>query len=145
MTGAMILLGIAFMVLTALYQASLGASFLVSSATHGLPINAPPYTPFLTAVAGGNVVLTVLISLWILILVFFLIGTTLLYASQATLAWRIAGIAPQRLGDVNEKYHSPYSSLLMWAVVGEIFLALYAFTTCSGPLRAVRRRQDSGE
>jgi len=36
MTGAMILLGIAFMVLTALYQASLGASFLVSAATHGL-------------------------------------------------------------------------------------------------------------
>jgi amino acid transporter len=79
-------------------------------------------------------VLTALMSIWILVLGFFLIGTTLLYASRATLAWSIDGIAPQFLGDVNEKYHTPHWALLMWALVGEAFLAIYAFTSLLGPI-----------
>ena len=133
-TGSMILMGIAFLVLLPLYQSVFGGSFLLSASANGLPIEAPPFVPFFTAVVGGNVVLTILMSIWVLAIAVFVTGTTLVYASRAALAWSIDGVAPERLGDVNEKYHSPHWALLLWVVVGEIFLGLFAFTDLLGPI-----------
>jgi amino acid transporter len=64
----------------------------------------------------------------------FVAGTTLVYSSRAALAWSIDGVAPEVLGRVNERYHSPHWALLMWAAIGETFLALYAFTKVLGPI-----------
>jgi amino acid transporter len=133
-TGSMSIMGLAFIVLLFLYEKVFGGSFLLSSAANGLPVNAPPFVPFFTAVAGGNVVLTIIMSVWVLAIAVFVTGTTLVYSSRAALAWAIDGVAPEFLGDVNEKYHSPHWALLMWAVIGEIFLALFAFTTLLGPI-----------
>jgi amino acid transporter len=134
-SGAMILMGIAFMALLFLYEKVFGASFLLSASANGLPIEgAPPFVPFFTAVAGGNVVLTMITSVWVLAIAVFVTGTTLIYSSRAALAWAIDGIAPERLGDVNEKYRSPHWALLLWAIVGEIFLGLFAFTSLLGPI-----------
>lgn len=58
----------------------------------------------------------------------------LIFGTRCLLAWAIDGVAPARLGDVNEKYHSPHWAILLYAVIGEIFLALYAFTDLLGPL-----------
>jgi amino acid transporter len=133
-TGAMILMGIAFIALTSLYQSAFGSDFLLSASANGIPLDAPPFVPFFTAVAGGNVVLTILMSIWVLAIAIFVTGTTLVYSSRATLAWAIDGMAPEFLGNVNEKYHSPHWALLLWAVIGEIFLALFAFTDLLGPI-----------
>lgn len=133
-SGAMILMGIAFVALTSLYQSAFGSSFLLSASANGLPIEAPPFVPFFTSVAGGNVVLTIITSIWVLAIAVFVTGTTLVYSSRAALAWSIDGLAPERLGDVNEKYHSPHWALLLWAIVGEIFLGLFAFTSLLGPI-----------
>ena len=73
-------------------------------------------------------------SVWVVFIAIFVIGTTLIYSSRATLAWSIDGVAPEWLGNVNERYHSPHYALLLWAVVAEIFLALFAFTTLLGPI-----------
>ncbi len=132
--GSMVLMGIAFIVLTALYQGAFGSSFLLSASANGLPINAPPFVPFFTAVAGGHVILTILMSLWVLSIAIFVAGTTLVYGTRAVLAWSIDGIAPERLGDVNERYHSPHWAILICTVVAEVFLALFAFTTLLGPI-----------
>ena len=133
-SGAIVLMGIAFIALTWLYQAVFGSSFLLATAVNGVPVQAPPYVPFFTAVAGGNALLTILMSVWVVFIAVFVIGTTLIYASRASLAWSIDGVAPEWLGNVNERFHSPHNSLLLWGVVAEIFLALYAFTTVLGPI-----------
>jgi amino acid transporter len=133
-SGSMILMGVAFLALLSLYERVFGGSFLLSASANGLPLEAPPFVPFFTAVAGGNVVLTILMSIWVLAIAVFVTGTTLIYSSRAALAWSIDGVAPERLGDVNEKYNSPHWALLLWALIGEIFLGLFAFTTLLGPI-----------
>src|SRR5262249_3334955 len=133
-SGAMILMGTAFVALTSLYGSAFGGSFLLSAAANGTPLKVPPYVPALTAIAGGNMVLTVLMSIWVLFIAVFVIGTTILYASRAALAWSIDGIAPEWLGNVNDRYHSPHWALLLWAAVGEVFLGLFAFTGLLGPI-----------
>lgn len=132
--GSIILMGITFVVLTALYQGAFGSDFLLSASANGIPLDAPPFVLFFTAVAGGNVVLTILTSLWVLSIAVFVAGTTLVYGTRAALAWSIDGVAPERLGDVGEKYHSPHWAILVCTIVAEIFLALFAFTTLLGPI-----------
>jgi len=140
-TSAMLLMGGAFILLTAGYTHAFGSSFLLSANNNYLngtgtqmPSGVPPYVPLLTGILGGNAVLTVIMSIWVLAIAVFVTGTTLVYASRAALAWSIDGVAPEWLGRVNEKYHSPHWALIMWATVGEIFLFLYAFTTLLGPI-----------
>lgn len=133
-SGSMLLMGIAFIALLGLYENVFGGSFLLSASANGIPLDAPPFVPFFTAVLGNNVLLTILMSIWVLAIAIFVTGTTLVYSSRAALAWAIDGVAPERLGDVNEKYHSPHWALLLWVVVGEVFLALYAFTDLLGPI-----------
>jgi amino acid transporter len=132
---AIILMGLAFISLTWLYEHAFGASFLLTaSGPNGIPLQGPPYVPLFTAIAGGSPILTILMSVWVLFIAVFVIGTTLVYSSRATLAWSIDGIAPEWLGNVSERFHSPHWSLLLWAVVAEVFLALFAFTGLLGPI-----------
>jgi amino acid transporter len=134
-SGAMVLMGFAFVMLTWLYESVFGGSFLLATAANGAPLKGvPAYVPVFTAIAGGNIALTIIMSIWVLFIAVFVIGTTILYSSRAALAWSIDGVAPEWLGNVNEKYHSPHWALLLWAVVGEVFLALFAFTTLLGPI-----------
>ncbi len=133
-SGAMVLMGIAFIVLTSLYRSVFGSSFLLAASTNGIPLNAPAYVPVFTAITGGNILLTIVMSIWVVFIAVFVIGTTLIYSSRAALAWSIDGVAPEWLGNVNERHHSPHFALLLWAIVGEIFLGLFAFTGVLGPI-----------
>jgi amino acid transporter len=130
--GSVLATGIAFIVLMALYRGVFGSSFMLSAAARGVPLKAPPYVPFFTAIAGGNVVLTIIISLWLVTIAVFVTGTTYLYPSRTLVAWSIDGMAPKWLGNVNERYHSPHWSIAVCAAVAEIMLALFAFTSLLG-------------
>ncbi|MGH2595434.1 MAG: APC family permease [Actinomycetota bacterium] len=130
--GSVIALGVAFIVLMFLYQAAFGSDFMLSAAAVGVPLNAPPFVPFFTAIAGGNVLLTIIMSVWVVVIALFVLGTAFLYPSRTMLAWSIDGMAPDKLADVNERYHSPHWAILVCVVVAEITLALFAFTTLLG-------------
>ena len=41
-------------------------------------------------------------------------------------------MAPEKLADVNDRYHSPHWAILVCVLVGEATLALFAFTTLLG-------------
>ncbi len=130
--GSVVAMGITFVVLMALYRGAFGSDFLNAAAVNGVPLDAPPFVPFFTAIAGGNVLLTILMSLWVVIIAVWVGGTAYVYPSRTLLAWSIDGMAPERLGDVNDRYHSPHWTLLVCVVVGEVTLVLFAFTDLLG-------------
>jgi amino acid transporter len=133
--GAMITMGAAAVVLTYLYRHAFGSAFLLASATSPhYKLAAPPYVNVFTAIAGNNVILTILTFGWVLAIAFFVGATTLVYSTRAMLAWSIDGVAPERLGDVNDRYHSPHWAILISAIVGEVWLGLFAFTKLLGPI-----------
>lgn len=133
--GAMITMGVAAVVLCFLYRHAFGTAFLLSSSTSSqYHLAAPPYVNVFTGIAGGNVVLTILTFGWVLAIAFFVGATTLVYSTRAMLAWSIDGVAPERLGDVNDRYHSPHYAILISAIIAEVWLGLYAFTRLLGPI-----------
>ena len=133
--GAMITMGVAAIVLCFLYRHAFGTAFLLSSSTSShYHLAAPPYVNVFTGIAGGNVVLTILTFGWVLAIAFFVGATTLVYSTRAMLAWSIDGVAPERLGDVNDRYHSPHYAILVSAVIAEVWLGFYAFTSLLGPI-----------
>jgi amino acid transporter len=132
MVGSVIVAGIAFIVLTFLYRTVFGADFLLAAAHSGVPLGAPPQVPFFTAIAGGNLAVTVITGLWVVAITLFTAGVTLAYPSRTMLAWSLDGKAPRRLGDVNDRYHSPHWIILACVAVAETALALFAFTHVLG-------------
>jgi amino acid transporter len=110
-----------------------GAMISMGVAMH-YTLAAPPFVNVFTGIAGNNVLLTILTFGWVLVIAFFVGGTCTVYSSRAMLAWSIDGVAPERLGDVNERYHSPHWAILICAIGAEIWLGLFAFTSLLGPI-----------
>lgn len=133
--GAIATMGLATFLLMFLSRAAFGSDFLLASSTSAdYTLAAPPFINVFTAIAGGNVILSILTFAWVLLIAFFVGGAALLYATRAMLAWSIDGVAPKRLGEVSERYHSPHWAILVCACLAEVFLGLFAFTGLLGPI-----------
>src|SRR5487761_186856 len=133
--GAMASMGVAMVVLVYLYRAAFGSVFLLASSTSShYTLAAQPFINVFTGIAGNNVVLTILTFIWVLVIAFFVGGTCLVYMSRAMLAWSIDGVAPERVGTVSERFHSPYVAIVFCAVLAEVWLGLFAFTSLLGPI-----------
>jgi amino acid transporter len=130
--GSVAAMGAAFTALMVLYRGAFGTDFMLAAAAVGVPLEAPPFVPFFTAIAGGNTLLTILMSIWVTFIALFVTGTAVLYPSRTMLAWSVDGMAPEWLADVNDRYHSPHWAILVCIVVAEITLALFSFTTLLG-------------
>ncbi|MEA2537686.1 MAG: hypothetical protein QOF11_1920 [Chloroflexota bacterium] len=126
--SSQILTGLVFVVLMFLYRSAFGNDFLLA-ASAGTPVNAPPFVPVFTAILAGNPILSILMGIWVLAIALFVGGTVVPYATRALLAWGIDGMAPSKLADVNDRYHSPHWAIAVTAVIATVFLALYAFST----------------
>jgi amino acid transporter len=131
MVGAVIVMGATFVLMTSLYRGAFGEQFLRAS-TNGTPLEADPFTPLFTAIAGGNIALTIVMSLWVLTISFFVAGSVFVYPSRTMLAWSLDGMAPRQLGAVNKRYNSPHVTLVICAVIGIIVLGLFCFTDLLG-------------
>jgi amino acid transporter len=133
--GAMITMGLAMFLLMFLYRHAFGAAFVLASAgSKDYTLAAPPFVNVFTGIAGGSGVVTVLTFGWVLVIALFVGATTLIYSTRAMLAWSIDGVAPERLGDVSERHHSPHWAILVSAVGAEVWVALFAFTSLLGPI-----------
>ncbi|MBM4409201.1 MAG: APC family permease [Chloroflexi bacterium] len=130
--GSQILTGVVFIVMMFLYRTAFGNDFLLAAGAVGTSMDAPPFVPFFTAIAGGNVLLSVLMSLWVVLIALFVGGTVVPYATRALLAWGIDRVAPSALAEVNDRYHSPHWAIAVTTVVGLVILGLYCFTDLLG-------------
>jgi amino acid transporter len=131
MNAAIVTMGIAFIVLFWLYQVVFGGSFILAASSlpaSKFPLPADPFVNLFTGIAGGSWPLTVVTNVWVVAILFFVGGTTLIYASRTLLAWSIDGMAPSWFSKVSPKHHTPVLNIAFCCVVSEVFVVLYAFT-----------------
>jgi amino acid transporter len=132
MSLAIITMGVAMAVLMFLYRAAFGSAFILASSeipAGKFPLAASPYVNLYTGIAGGNVVLTVVNSIWVISLLFFVGASSLLASTRSMLAWSLDGMAPNWFSAVSARFHTPTWSLLLCATIAEIWVLLYAFTS----------------
>ena len=131
MNAAIVTMGAAFVALFWLYQVVFGSKFILASSmlpASKFPLPAAPFVNLFTGIAGGSPVLTILTSTWVIAILFFVGGTTLVYASRTLLAWSLDGMGPRWFSEVSERRHTPKWNILFCCVFSEIFVFLYAFT-----------------
>ena len=89
--------------------------------------SAPPYITLLLGIASPNVVVGGLIIFGFIAWLYFLISPQLVYAQRLLIAWSFDRMAPERLGYVNERFHSPIVAIILTVVVAAVFVALISY------------------
>jgi amino acid transporter len=130
MVGGVLINGLVLAVIVLLATHAVGSSWLRSAdylaandpAKLGLPAGLPPGVNFLTALMTHNVVLLALLGIGFVI--WALMGTPLseLQATRYMLAWGLDRSAPQRLGRVSDRVHTPVTAIVFCTVTGELAL-----------------------
>ena len=131
MTLAIVTMGGAMMLLMFLYRMAFGSAFMLASTEippDKFPLDAAPYVNLYTGIAGGNPVLTVVNSLWVLSLLFFVGASSMIVATRSMLAWSLDGMAPKWFSSVSAKFHTPTWALALSASIALVWVCLYAFT-----------------
>ncbi len=130
-TGAMVWAGLIMIALMFFIRSAVGDQFLLAASSIGskFPLPISPWLNLLASIATNNWVLTILMNLYVLLLIPYAGGAGALYSSRALMAWGLDGIAPEKVADVSERYHSPGWAILVSVVIAIVALTLYAFTT----------------
>ena len=93
---------------------------------------ATPVTPFPTLLMGigsGSVALTALIALGFIGWIWLWIPTQILYPTRAIVAWSLDRVAPDALGKVSDRTHTPIPAILLSLAGGIGFIAVLSFST----------------
>jgi APA family basic amino acid/polyamine antiporter len=93
---------------------------------------ATPVTPFPTLLTGlgvDSVLLTILIALGFIGWIWLWIPTQILYPTRALVAWSLDRVAPDKLGTVSERTHTPIPAILFCLAGGITFVGMLSFTT----------------
>jgi basic amino acid/polyamine antiporter, APA family len=133
--GAIVTSVIVWIVSIALVFNTMGKDFLGAvtySNLNGVEGAATPVTPFPTLLTGlgtDSVVLTILIALGFIGWIWLWIPTQILYPTRALVAWSLDRVAPDTLGTVSERTHTPIPAILLCLAGGITFVGMLAFTT----------------
>ena len=84
---------------------------------------APLYTE-VASIASGNIVLSVLISLGMILVFITWIPQTMLLVSRSLFAWSFDGLLPSKMSDVNPKTHSPVFAVAVIAILSAISVVI---------------------
>ena len=129
-TGAMLLSGLIMMAMMFFLRAAVGSRFLLASSAIGskFPLAIPAWINLLASIAGGNIALTVLCNLYVILLIPFAGVAGLIYSSRALLAWGLDGAGPEKFADVSPKFHSPRVAVVISVGIALVALILYSYT-----------------
>lgn len=130
MVGGVLINGLMLALLVIAYQAAVGAQwigsvgFLANNAPEALnlPGGVPPSFNFIVSLLTGSVLIPLIIGIGFVL--WALMGTPLseLQATRYMLAWAVDRMAPEPLGDVSERYHTPVKAILFCTATGTIAL-----------------------
>jgi APA family basic amino acid/polyamine antiporter len=133
--GAITMSVVVWIISIALVYKTMGKDFLGAvtySNLNGVEGAATPVTPFPTLLTGlgtDSVVLTILIALGFIGWIWLWIPTQILYPTRALVAWSLDRVAPDTLGTVSERTHTPIPAILLCLAGGITFVGLLAFTS----------------
>lgn len=127
--GSMVIGGLIMMAIMVVGQWAVGGDFLrAAGGSEAYTVAAPPFINVFAGIAGGSAVLTLLMSLWLLILIPYALGVGIIYSSRALLAWSVDKVIPPAFATVSPRGHQPVVAVATVLLIGEFFLVLYAFT-----------------
>jgi len=133
--GAIVTSVIVWIVSIALVFRTMGKDFLGAvtySSLNGVEGAATPVTPFPTLLTGlgtSSVALTILIALGFIGWIWLWVPTQILYPTRAVVAWSLDRVAPDKLGTVSERTHTPIPAILLCLAGGITFVGMLAFTS----------------
>ncbi len=128
--GANLLGGLIMLLITFFGRHAIGDQFLLAASTLGAVDPLPyPWLTLLASLLGGNIILTVIINLAVVLMLVYVAASASIYATRAMLAWSFDGLAPEKLGEVSDSRHTPTYTILVAAILGLAALALYSFTS----------------
>jgi APA family basic amino acid/polyamine antiporter len=87
-------------------------------------------TPTFGEVSGyavGNAVVAFLVLLGFALWSYVWIAPYTVLVTRSMLAWSLDRLAPSKLAEVNERYHSPVNALVVIAILGVVTSAFYAY------------------
>jgi APA family basic amino acid/polyamine antiporter len=119
----------------ALIYRTMGSDFLGSvtfsnlNAVEGAATPVTPFPTLLTGLGADSVALTILIALGFIGWIWLWIPTQILYPTRAIVAWSLDRVAPDKLGTVSERTHTPIPAIVLCLAGGIAFVGMLAFTT----------------
>ena len=113
---------------------SLGFNLDAAGAVTGQATPVLPWITLLAAVLGGSPVLTVIMSLGFIAWIWLWIPAMQSYGERAMIAWAFDRVAPNKLGTVSDRFHSPIVAILVATVVTTIFMYLFVYVAYFGTL-----------
>lgn len=127
--GSIVIGGAILIAIMLMTRLAVGSEFLRAAPVDAeFPLAVAPFMNVFSFIAGGSTLLSVVMSLWVLMLFMVPLLAGIIYCSRGVLAWGIDGVVPSALATVNPRTHTPVAAIALVAVVAEICLALYAFT-----------------
>jgi len=133
--GAILGSVVVWLISFALIYRTMGSDFLGSvtysnlNAVEGAATPVTPFPTLLTGLGADSVLLTILIALGFIGWIWLWIPTQILYPTRALVAWSLDRIAPDKLGTVDERTHTPIPAILLCLAGGITFVGMLAFTT----------------
>jgi amino acid transporter len=129
-TSAMVVSAFLLIALMFLGRKAVGTEWLLAATSPdgSFPLDTGAFINVLAMMAGGNWFLSIVEDLWVILIIMFVAGTTLVYSSRAMLAWGLDGMAPERLSAVSEKRHTPGVAIATTSLLALALLAVFSFT-----------------
>ena len=133
--GAIVGSVVVWLISIALVFRTMGSDFLGAvtySNLNGVEGAVTPVTPFPTLLTGlgtSSVALTILIALGFIGWIWLWVPTQILYPTRAIVAWSLDRVAPDALGRVSERTHTPIPAIVLCLAGAITFVGMLAFTT----------------
>jgi amino acid transporter len=105
----------------------IGALGSVTPGAVGLP-DTPTFVELIASISTNPIVWAV-VGFCFIFWTFTTMPVNILTATRNLLAWSLDGLAPKRLADVSDRFHSPVVSLVFVGALGIFWLWVYIFTT----------------
>lgn len=133
MLGALIASGLLIALFAVLSDRAFGYDFqgaLAFNFLTGAPEGSTATTPYFTVLAGiltSNVILAVIIMSAFIAWIWFWIPAELAYTTRSMIAWSFDRVAPDRLGWVSERFHTPVVAIGTSTAGSVVFMWLIAY------------------
>ena len=90
-------------------------------------VGAAPWFTVLAGILTNSVLLTTIIMLAFVAWIWFWVPAELAYTTRTMIAWSFDGIAPEGLGNVSDRVHTPVVAIALSTAIAIVFMALIAF------------------